>query len=308
LRVYKYRSNGSYAGFVGETTAEGIVEIPDLEYGSYKFRADQHATQFWSDLISWPDQHFALINTGETPFLVKVVDESGMGMSKVRVYAYSSSGSWAGEKGTTNSEGEAELSMAAGDFKFRAKYLAHAYWSEVVTIPHADSVIINIEQQTFPVKVVNAKGKGIPDVRVSAYSGSGSWTNENGYTDSKGIAHLQMAEGEFKFRAYYQGHEHWSSVVIVPQSGSALIETGEQSFSVKVVDERGKGISNVRVYTYSSSGSWTGVDGTTRGNGIAKLDLAVGEYIFRALYQEHEFWSSSTVVPGAGSVLIQTGQ
>ncbi len=308
LRVYKYRSNGSYAGFAGKTTAEGIVEITDLKNGSYKFRADQHATKFWSDIISWPDQHFALITTGETPFPVLVVDGAGMGISGVRVYAYSASGSWAGERGITNSEGEAELLMASGDFKFRAVHQAHDYWSEVIAVSQASSATINTRQQIFPVKVVDAKGKGIPNVRVYSYSGSGSRAQENGYTNSDGIANLQLAEGEFKFRAYYQAHEYWSSVTTVPQAGSARIETGEQTFNVKVVDGQGKGISNITVYTYSSTGSWAGVRGTTGENGIAKLDLSSGEYKFRALHQGHEFWSSSTMVPGTGTVVIQTGQ
>ncbi len=306
VRVYAYTEKGGWAGTYGNTGSDGIVTLP-MVTGNFKFRAFyQGQSHYWSEVATVPDDGQATIYTGQKSFPVKVVDAAGNGISGVRVYAYTVRGSWSGVYANTGSDGIVHLDIAEGDFKFRAYYQGHAFWSETLNLHQATEATIKTGQRTFPVRVVDAAGNGISGVNVYAYTASGSWTGKYGKTGSNGVIDLDMAEGNFKFRAYYQGHSYWTDALSLHQTSSATIKTGQQKFSVRVVDAAGNGISNITVYAYSSRGSWTGSYGKTGSDGTVILEISDGSFKFRAYYQGQGFWSDIVSSPKTTSTTIKT--
>jgi hypothetical protein len=62
---------------------------------------------------------------------------------------------------------------------------------------------------------VNKSGSGLPGARVYLYTGSGSYLNWYGTSDSNGITNFIIPSGSYKFRADEGGRQVWSSVVQV---------------------------------------------------------------------------------------------
>jgi len=308
VRVYAYTETGGWAGSYGNIGSDGIVNLP-MVAGNFKFQTYyQGQNHYWSEIAIIPDEKQATIYTGQEPFPVKVVDAAGNGISGARVYSYTERGGWSGKYGNTGSDGTVSLDMAEGNFKFSAYYQGQRYWSEVASLHQDSSATIKTGQKAFSVKVVDATGNGISGVLVYAYTDKSGWAGEYGNTGSDGTVSLDMAEGNFKFRAIYQGHNYWSDVISLHQATSATIKTGQQSFSVRVVDAAGNGISGVRVYSYNSAGGWAGKYGNTDSDGTVTLDMSAGDFKFRAYYQGHTYWSDTISIPAVSSTTIQTNQ
>lgn len=308
VRVYAYTETGGWAGSYGNIGSDGIVNLP-MVAGNFKFQTYyQGQNHYWSEIAIIPDEKQATIYTGQEPFPVKVVDAAGNGISGARVYSYTERGGWSGKYGNTGSDGTVSLDMAEGNFKFRAIYQGHNYWSDVISLHQATSATIKTGQQSFSVRVVDAAGNGISGVRVYSYNSAGGWAGKYGNTDSDGTVTLDMSAGDFKFRAYYQGHTYWSDTISIPAVSSTTIQTNQQAFSVRVIDSSGAGLNRVLVYAYTNNGAWTGKYGYTDGNGNLNLDLANGEFKFRVYYQVQNFWSDVVSVPQTTSKTIKIDQ
>lgn len=247
----------------------------------------------------------ATIQTGQTAFPVKVVDAAGNGIGGVKVYLYTSSGSWAGEYGNTAENGVVKLNVPKGQFKFRAYYHAHNYWTGVVSVPEAGSATIQTGQISFPVKVVDGAGNGIGGVKVQAYSSSGSWVGSYGNTAADGIANLDLSVGEYKFKADYQRHNFWSNPITLPGASSAVITTGQQDVHIRVEDGDGNP-QNAVVYVYTSAGHYTNIWAKTGDSGETDVALAKGSFRIRALSNNRNYWSDTVSVPGTSQVKIIT--
>ena len=75
-----------------------------LAEGSFKFRADYQTRQFWSDVVNLPAMYRNNRQNRERPFTINVVDNNGMGMANVRVYAFNEKGGYMGIYGTTDDQ------------------------------------------------------------------------------------------------------------------------------------------------------------------------------------------------------------
>jgi hypothetical protein len=267
------------------------------------FYAQGHA--FWSDTANLHQITEATIKTRQQTFPVKVEDAAGNGIGGVYVYAYTASGSWAGVYGKTGSNGVIDLDMVEGNFKFRAYYQGHNYWTDALNLHQTSSATIKTGQQKFSVRVVDAAGNGLSNVSVYAYSSSGSWTGTYGKTGSDGTAILEMSDGNFKFRAYYQGQIFWSDTVSLPKTTSTTIQTQQQNFLVNVVSSNGQGIANTYVYAYTSNGAWTGQYGKTNASGEVNLRLVSGDFKFRVYHHGQTYWSDVVSLPKLSSKTIK---
>ena len=221
--VYAFNNSGSYTGKNGRTNQAGLVEFLDMTDGSYKFRADLQANQFWSAVILFPSVYFTTIQTGQSSFPVKVVDSGGSGINNVQVYAFTSGGSYVGVGGRTGADGVVTLNLVNGDYKFRADYQSRQLWSDTVNIPGVSSAIIQTGQNSFPVKVVDSGGSGINNVQVYAFTSGGSYIGVGGRTGADGVVTLNLVNGDYKFRADYQSRQLWSDTVNIPDASEVTI-------------------------------------------------------------------------------------
>lgn len=308
VRIYAFYASGRYTGKTGRTDQNGRLVFEELPDEVYKFRANYRRSQYWSNEISWSDEWHAIVQTEEQPFTVTVVDQAGTGIDNVRVYAFNSDNRYISLYGNTNEEGQLIFNLPAGSYRFRADYRRHQYWSPVAAAPESNSVMLNTGQRPFIVNVLDQAGTGIENVRVYTFNASDQYVGLYANTDSNGAITFDLPDGSYKFRADYRTHRYWSDTRTTPDSSSAAVHTGQQPFTVNVVNFDGQGISGVRVYAFSESERYTGVYTNSDDNGAATFDLPEGNYKFRADYRSNRYWSEVANIPTTNSTTLQTGQ
>ncbi len=308
VRIYAFYLSGRYTGKTGNTNENGRLIFEELPDNVYKFRADYRRSQYWSNEITWPDEWHAIVQTEERPFTVTVVDQAGKGINNVRVYAFDSNNSYISLYGNTNEAGQLVFNLPAGGYRFRADYLRHQYWSVTATAPEVNSVMLNTGQRPFTVNVIDQSGTGIENVRVYTFNASDQYVGLYANTDSNGAISFNLPDGSYKFRADYRTNQYWSDTQTTPESSNATVFTGQQSFTVNVIDYNGQGISGVRVYAFSDSDRYTGIYANSDDNGMVVFDLPDGSFKFRADYRNNRYWSEVADTPATNTTTIQTGQ
>ena len=308
VRVYMFNEKGQYQGRYGNTDQQGNLNFEEVADGRYKFRADYQTRQYWSQSISWPSEWQAVVETGQRPFTIKVIDNDGSGIKNVRVYAFNENGGYTGTYGNTNESGQLALNLADGRYQFRADYQTYQYWSDVVRSPDVTEATVNTGQQDFTVHVVSDSGTGIANVRVYAFNENGGYAGVYGNTEGAGQVVLNLGQGSWKFRADYQTYQYWSDIVKSPDTTETTITTGQREFIVHVVSDSGMGIAGVRVYAFNETGGYAGVNDTTDSTGKGTLDLGQGNWKFRADYQTKQFWSDVVNLPAATETTVKTGE
>jgi pilus assembly protein Flp/PilA len=305
VRVYVFNERGNYVSLYGNTSADGSLEV-NLPDGNFKFRVDYRGQRYWSDLVNSPGMNEAVVETGQQPFTIKVLNAANNPLPNVRVYAFNENGNYIGLNGNTDAGGALTLDLPDGNFKFRANYRGQTYWSEVATSPDVNTISIQTGEQTFTVHVVDSGSLGINNVRVYVFNDRDQYTGIFGNTDSSGVIALEIPEGQFKFRADYRGHRYWSILSTVPGSGSATVMTGERPFTVTVEDNNGQPLNGIRVYAFNESGQYTGVYGNTDSSGDVILLIPNGSFKFRAHYNNQRYWSSVITTPTQTITTITT--
>ncbi len=305
VRVYAFNAQKQYVSLHGNTDTEGNLQL-NIPTGSFTFRADYRGQQYWSDQANTPKEDTAVVETGQRLFTVKVVDASGDGLNNVRVYAFNAKKQYAGIYGNTNADGKLALDIPDGSFTFRADYRGQQYWSEQVETPHDDDVEIETEQRSMTVKVVDADGEGLEDVRVYAFNDKKQYVGLYGNTDDDGKLQFDIPEGKFFFRADYRGYQYWSDQVNAPDDEKAVIEIEQTEFTVQVVDEEGEEIEGVNVYAFNAKKQYTGVYGRTDKKGKVEMDLPPGNFMFRADYKGQQYWTAVFIIPDTELITIQT--
>ena len=164
--VYAYTANERYwLGVYGRTDNNGQVtlELPD---GDYKFRAYTNGQYYWSPAVNSPAQDSTTIDIRQYSVAVTVVNDAGNGVkeSNLYIYGYTENGNYTGVYGNTNGNGRVKLDVPAGTYKFRVYYRAAYYWSDLVTVPGTDEVVIKTEERPLTVKVVDDSGNPVKNV------------------------------------------------------------------------------------------------------------------------------------------------
>jgi hypothetical protein len=110
---------------------------------------------------------------------------------------------------------------------------------------------------------------------------------------------FRLPQGEYKFRADYQGSRYWSGMeaVTAGQLNIATISTGGGSFAVSILKGDATPLTGVKCYVFSADDAYLGMYGATDDNGQIFFDLADGNYKFRLDYLGTRFWSDEASVP-----------
>ena len=223
--VYAYTANERYwLGVYGRTDNNGQVtlELPD---GDYKFRAYTNGQYYWSPAVNSPAQDSTTIDIRQYSVAVTVVNDAGNGVkeSNLYIYGYTENGNYTGVYGNTNGNGRVKLDVPAGTYKFRVYYRAAYYWSDLVTVPGTDEVVIKTEERPLTVKVVDDSGNPVKNVWVYAFSDNTAYFGLNGKSNKDGEIVFDLPKGDFKFRADYKNQSYWSSIVSTTVSSSTTI-------------------------------------------------------------------------------------
>jgi RHS repeat-associated protein len=308
LPVYVF-DGSTYTGKNGTTDANGDVSLRLVE-GEYRFRADLNSTQFWSGEVnhcSIPGCTLANV-TVTIPVVVTVEDSLGMPQEGLPVYAFSG-GSYTGYHGTSDENGQVNLTLPVGDYRFRADSGGTQFWSgetDHCTIPGCLDAIVVV---TVPVtvRVEDTNGEPKEGVQVYAFDGT-TYTGFHGTTDGNGEVQLTLPEGSYRFRADYNGTQFWSGEAnhcAVPGCSSATVVV-TLPVTVTVEDTDGAAKEGVPVYVFDGT-TYTNFNGTTGADGEVVFTLPQGDYRFRADYNGTQFWNGEAnhcTVPGCESASV----
>lgn len=147
------------------------------------------------------------------------------------------------------------------------------------------------------------KARALPGVKVYAFKASGAYTGKSATTDQGGLAVFDpalFAAGNYKFRVDYLGNQFWSQMISIPGSSGTTVTIGEETAEVAVTMGSGQA-SGVKVYLFSQSGVYLGLNQTTDTDGRVSFVLPTGiSYKFRADILGSQYWSEVTPIAGGG--------
>lgn len=282
---------------------DGHNNISKAEYsgGSTVEYAFDHMGNRLNRVVNVPPQNFELhLKTG-----------TGTLPSGLKVYVFTASGAYTGLAATTDETGSVSFKqddLPAGDFKFRIDYLGYSYWSDNLNknsnmaldfvIPHQDITIA--VKGNFNNDLNDKKG-----TKVYLFTPSGAYTGYSATTDDQGRAIFFLPSKDYKVRADFLSKQYWSDTF----SGTNQTVFINEGLAGITVTGQGTGLNGIKVYAFSETGAYLGINGISDQNGQVSFRLPEGIYTFRADYLSNQYWSgNSTIISHVQNpVAISTG-
>jgi len=306
VAVYLFTAAGSYLNQNLQTDANGQVTF-DLPEKAYKVRADYLGQQYWSGEFVWQDTVVSI------PMADAEITVTGSGFPQegVKVYVSSASGSYLGLNQTTDANGQVSFHLPATTYKFRVDYQESQYWSaeETLTPDQTNPLSISVGGGVFTVTVLTGPAEPLVGVKCYAFTEAGSYLGMFEETDNNGIVSFDLGNGAYKFRIDYLGYQFWSDVVTIPDVSSVEVMINEEVVEVTVTTVSGPA-EGVRVYLFTESSTYLGLNQQTDAAGKVSFDLPVGKnYKFRADILGSQYWSEVITVTSGGvnSVALAAG-
>jgi len=297
VKVYLFNESGSYLGIYAITDSQGRVSF-DLPVGySFRFRADCLGNQYWSDstIIEPGGMTPVDMDTGGGIFTVTVQKDAGDPLVGLKVYLFSSSGSYLGLYDTTDEGGQVSYAVSEGDYKIRADYLGYQFWSDVVSIYSNTSFTLSIPHQDVTVTIQGDYAgdiNPIDGIKVYLFTPPGSYLGIYQVTDNQAQVTFNLPQQDYKVRADYLSVQYWSDIV----NWTDETVTIEEGMAEVTVTNMGLPLENINGYVFNSSGSYLGIHDITDINGQVSFRLPQGDYNFRADYMGGQYWSGMSTI------------
>ncbi len=225
---------------------------------------------------------------------VTVEDTNGLPKEGLLVYVFNAS-SYTGYNGPSDVNGEVEFDLPAGGYRFRTDYNGTQFWSGEVNhcdVPGCSDATIEV---TIPVTVTVEDTEGVEKEGVPVYVfDDASYTGYSGTTDVNGEVLLTLPQGDYRFRADYDGTQFWSGDVnhcTIAGCESATVEV-TLPVTITVLDTDAVPQEGLPVYVFDGT-TYTGFNGTTDVNGEMDFTLPHGDYRFRSDLNSTQFWSDA---------------
>jgi YD repeat-containing protein len=299
---YVFSSASSYLGITANTGADGNVTFR-LPAGTYNFRADYQANQFWSGnqtIIADQTNNISLSDGGGNFTLtVKTNTDS---LSGVNCYVFNSDGAYLGLSGVTNNNGQYGFELSTGNYKIRVDYLGYQFWANVYSVPSQQAADFTIELFDTPV-TVNAfyrTNSPLSDLNVYLFTQAGAYVNIQNVTDANGGVVFSIPNADYKIRVDYLGQQFWSNIVS-GQSSQVVINEG---LATVYVHTNAGPVAGATVYLFSESGSYLGMSAITDTDGYADFTLPAYPFKFRIDTAGTQYWSQViNIIEGVQSVV-----
>lgn len=289
VKVYLFNGAGTYLNISGTTDAAGAVSF-HIPSGTYKFRADYQAKQFWSQNETLnPDETKAIsLSTGGGTFTLAVFKGQTTGLAGAKCYVFNQGGSpYLNLSATTDTNGQVSFSLADGSYQFRIDHLGNQFWTEAITIPNTLSQSILIDHKEIAITVqgrLDTDISPIANIPVYLFNPSGTYLNITQNTDTSGKVSFSLPDRPFLARTDYLGRQFWSDAINY-QDTAITIPEGIASVHVNIHDQD---IAGNRVYLYGETGTYLNVSALTDAGGIAEFRLPEATYTFRTDYQSQQ--------------------
>jgi hypothetical protein len=150
LNVQAY-TGSTFAGYISTTNSQGQAFLI-IPAGSYRFRTVKNGTAFWSDSVNHctvPGCSSAGITT-TIPVTITVLTLGGAPEPGLTVQAYDGS-TYTGYSGVTDAQGQVQLTLPMGSYRFRVYKGSVSYWSgeeNHCTVPGCTSAGVSTDNGT----------------------------------------------------------------------------------------------------------------------------------------------------------------
>ena len=308
-----YAFDGTTYKNINTVTDDQGQAIFTLPPGDYRFRADYNGTQFWSGA----ENHCTLPGCTSTeitvnkPFSVLVKDTDGAPMGNINVYVFDGT-TYKNFSGTTNSSGEVNFTLPAGNYHFRADYNGTQFWSSSVNhcaVPSCQGANITITKP-LTVTVKNTDETVMANLPVYVFTGT-TYKSYSAVTNEQGQAVFTLPQGDYRFRADYNGTQFWSGTenhCTLPGCESVDVMV-TKPVMVNVLNPDGSTEANVNVYVFDGT-IYKNFSALSNEQGQAVFTLPQGDYRFRADYNNVQYWSGTVnhcTLPGCESINLYLG-
>ena len=296
VRVYLFSATGSYLGQYLTTDVNGQVFFNLPSGKTYLFQADILGSRYWSGTTTVSSGVNAVaVAAGGGRLQATVQQNESTPMPGLRVYLFSSKGSYLNIYGTTDDSGTVGFNVTEADYLLRIDYLGYQFWSEVMHVVTDTTEAIEMAHQPAELTV---QGRfqdiitPVAGIKTYLFSAAGAYLSQTLSTDTDGQAEFNLPKKEYKFRADYLGKQYWSQaftwddpLITIPLADARVSVSGA-----------GLPKQGVKVYLYSMSGSYLGLNKTTDSNGQVTFRLPEDQYDFRADYQNSNFWVQDRIL------------
>ena len=300
LRVYAFTEAGAYAGFYNTTDAQGVAVFnpEDFNTGTFKFRIDYLAGQYWSQAID-PETtaNVSVVIPEETVTLT--ISAAGASTQGVRVYLFSSTGAYLGQYQTTDENGQVSFDLPVGAvFLFRTDLYGSQYWSESVTVSDGGPVDVAVDTGggQFVCRIQKSDTEPIAGVRAYLFNTGGTYLGQYRNSDADGQVAFAVPSGAYRVRVDYLGTQFWSDDTSVLTDTAIDLTIAHQACQVQVLtrfDSADTPQADVSVYLFSSTGAYLGQHQTTDAQGRAQFELPQTAFKVRADYLGRQYWSEA---------------
>ncbi|MCG8687942.1 MAG: Ig-like domain-containing protein, partial [Desulfobacterales bacterium] len=165
------------------------------------------------------------------------------------------------------------------------------------TIAHTDvtaTVQTRYNDETTPLAGVN----------TYVFTEAGSYQSLSSTTGADGRVTYTLPDQAYKIRADYLSAQYWSDAFTATDT-EITVEMGEARVQVL---QGSSPVAGITVYVFTDGESYTGVYGTTDGDGTVSFRLPQATWKFRADVQGSQYWASAAVSPHQETpVTVDTG-
>lgn len=292
VKVYLFSASETYLGKNSVTDSNGNTSF-NLPVGiTYKFRADYMGNQYWSDSVTIPDTDpdtvTVLCGGGLLQIHVKTGTED---LDGIKLYLFNTSNNYLSLNQTSDASGMAGFDLPQGTYRVRADYRGYQFWSNDITVNSTVNNEFIIPHQSVDItvnKVFQSLKEPCENINVYLYSATDQYLGEYQTTDASGQISVSLPEMAYKVRADYMNEQYWSqeftwenSNINIPMSKADI-----------TVTENGQALEGVKVYAFTASGSYLGLNQTTNTNGNVNFSLPEGTYTFRSDHLNNQYWSN----------------
>lgn len=217
VNIYAFNENNSYTGLsrTSDEQGRGLFDREDFGEGEYTFRVDYLGSQFWSAPVAvLTSNSIDVVIEEEVASLTVTMD--GVVQAGVKVYVFSTSGSYLGLYAITDENGQVHFTLPESvEYIFRADLLGGQYWSSALLLADGgSSSTITTGGGTLSF-TVSDNDTPLEGIQTYLFTPTGAYLGLSATTDSLGQVSYQVPDGTFSIRADYLGYQFWSEETVV---------------------------------------------------------------------------------------------
>jgi len=279
--------------YIGKTNSSGLLtHYFDSSIENVRIRVDYEGEHLETtqNIQDQPNFEFVFNTAQEEGVTFKLLNSNNEPLSGGTVEV--ANGSWT-ELGVTNTEGELNVDLEPGKYRFKMKY---GNGQEVVTKEVVDDTVIIFNTINVSIRLESSTGEGLENGTAQscyyAWADAGK-TNENGETNQ------ELLPGEYRFKMEY-GNGKQIIKQNITDNDEVVFTTIDTTISLD--DSKGNGLADAEVgyiyYEYEKLGD-------TNESGKLHVELLPDEYKFRVKY-DGGFLDTNQDVTENSEVIFQT--